>query len=111
MPPWPLTRGRVYAARLSNLSQDKYFLVVSNNRRNTALPQVLAVRLTTTAKPVIPSIVPLDSPEVFVGNVVCDDIIELWEDEVRRDLGALTPAAMRRVEQGLAAALGIMTIR
>lgn len=75
-PPWPLLRGRVYAARLAGFEEDKYFLVVSNNRRNRALPQVLAVRLTTTRKPPLPSIVTLESSEVFVASVVCDDIVE-----------------------------------
>ena len=106
-PLWPLLRGRVYAARLSHLDEDKYFLVVSNNRRNRNLPQVLAVRLTTTPKPSLPSIVPLGPAEVFSGNVVCDDIVELWEDEVRRDLGALSPAAMAAIARGLAAALDL----
>ncbi|HSF26042.1 MAG TPA: type II toxin-antitoxin system PemK/MazF family toxin [Actinomycetes bacterium] len=104
---WPLVRGRVYAARMSHLEEDKYFLVVSNNRRNRQLPQVLAVRLTTTPKPPLPSIVPLVRPEVFVGSVVCDDIVEIYPDEVRRDLGALSPAAMAAVGRGLAAALGL----
>lgn len=107
MTPWPLVRGRVYAARLANLDEDTYFLVVSNNRRNRNLPQVLAVRLTTTPKPPLPSIVPLRPPEVFTGSVVCDDIVEIWEDEVKRDLGALSPAAMNAVARGLAAALDI----
>jgi mRNA interferase MazF len=104
---WPVLRGRVYAARLSHLDEDKYFLVVSNNRRNRNLPQVLAVRLTTTPKPALPSIVNLDSREVFSGWVVCDDIVELWEDEIRRDLGALSRAAMDAVGRGLAAALDL----
>ena len=84
--PWPLVRGRVYAAKLAHLDSEEYFLVVSNNRRNQNLQQVLAVRLTTTAKPALASIVSLSAPEVFVGSVVCDDIVELYEDEVRRDL-------------------------
>lgn len=104
---WPLLRGRVYAARLSHLDEDKYFLVVSNNRRNRNLPQALAVRLTTTSKPSLPSIVSLGSPEVFTGSVVCDDIVEVYEDEVKRDLGALSPAAMQAVARGLAAALDL----
>ena len=104
---WPLVRGRVYAARLSNLAEDKYFLVVSNNRRNRSLPQVLAVRLTTSPKPTIRSIVELGASEVFEGRMVCDDIVELWEDEIRRDLGALSRPAMARVERGLAAALDL----
>lgn len=105
--PTALVRGRVYAAKLSNLDREKYFLVVSNNRRNAQLPQVLAVRLTTTPKPPLPSVVRLDRPEVFVGWVVCDDIIELYPDEVRRDLGALTPAAMQAIGRALRAALSI----
>jgi mRNA interferase MazF len=104
---WPLVRGRVYAARLSGFPEDKYFLCVSNNRRNRALPQALAVRLTTTPKPPLPSIVRLGQTEAFTGVVVCDDIVEVWEDEVRRDLGALTPAAMLAVGRGLAAALDL----
>ena len=105
--PWPLLRGRVYAAKLSNIKDEKYFLVVSNNQRNTHLPQVLAVRLTTSPKPSIPSIVEIGKGEVFVGRAVCDDIIELYEDEIRRDLGALTPTAMSAVGNGLIAALAL----
>ena len=75
--------------------------------RNKNLQQVLAVRLTMTPKPTIPSIVPLSAPEVFVGSVGCDDIVETYEDEVRRDLGALSPRAMSAVAAGLAAALGL----
>lgn len=105
--PWPLVRGRVYAARLTGSPEDKYFLVVSNNRRNRNLPQVLAVRLTTTPKPALPSIVALPSAEVFTGSVVCDDIVEIWADEVKRDLGALSPAAMSAVARALAAALDL----
>lgn len=105
--PWPLLRGRVYAARLAPLDSDKYFLVVSNNRRNRALPQVLAVRLTTSPKPAIPSIVPLGDAEPFVGSAVCDDLVEIYPDEVRRDLGALSPQAMAAVARGLNAALAL----
>jgi hypothetical protein len=38
-----LLRGRVYRAHLSRITEDKYFLVVSNNRRNRAFEQALAV--------------------------------------------------------------------
>jgi mRNA interferase MazF len=102
-----LLRGRVYAARFQGIEGEKYFLVMSNNRRNRQLPQVLAVRLTTTRKPAMPSIVELDDREVFSGRVLCDDIVELWADEVTRDLGALSPRTMARVEDGLRAALDL----
>ena len=105
--PWPLVRGRVYAARLSSIKSEKYFVVVSNNQRNSKLPQVLAVRLTTLPTPGIPSIVELGKGEAFLGRAVCDDIVELYEDEILRDLGALSPGAMTALSAGLKAALSI----
>jgi hypothetical protein len=41
-----LPPGRVHRAHLSNIGQDKYFLVVSNKRRSRLLEQVFAIRLT-----------------------------------------------------------------
>lgn len=103
---WTLSRGQVVRANIG-LAEPKLFVVVSNNRRNQNLAQVLAVRLTTTKKPSIPSIVELDHPEAFVGRAVCDDIVELYEDEVIAIVGALSPNAMRAMNVGLAAALGM----
>jgi mRNA interferase MazF len=81
--------------------------VVSNNRRNNVLPQVLTVRLTTTPKPSLPSIVELGHPEAFVGYAVCDDIVEVYESEVIDVIGALSAGAMRAINAGLAAALAL----
>lgn len=103
---WPLSRGQVVLADVG-LEEPKLFVVVSNNRRNQRLAQVLAARLTTTPKPALPSIVELTHPEVFVGRVVCDDIVEIYENEVREVRGALSPPAMRAVGGGLAAALDL----
>lgn len=102
-----LMRGRVYAAKLEHVDGEKYYLVVSNNRRNERLPQVLAVRLTTSPKPSVPSIVELDEPGVFCGRVCCDDIESLWPDEVTREMGAISRRAMMRVDEGLRAALAL----
>lgn len=103
---WPLLRGQVVLADIG-LEEPKLLVVVSNNRRNQRLPQVLAARLTTTRKPSIPSIVELTHPEVFVGRVSCDDIVEVYENEVLEVRGALSPRAMRAVGAGLAAALDL----
>lgn len=111
MPAWPLVRGRIYSAVIPPLDEEKYFVVVSNNRRNEALEQVLAVRLTTSPKPRLASIVELATGESFVGRAVCDDIVEIYESEVRRDLGALSPHAMQAISRGLMAALGIDQLR
>lgn len=100
-----MLRGRVYRARLSHIAEDKFFLVVSNNRRNRAFEQVLAARLTTTPpRDGRPALVPLGSGEVMTGWVSCDDIETVYDDEVRADLGAVTASTMRRVEVGLHAA-------
>lgn len=105
---WPLSRGQVVLANVG-LDEPKLFVVVSNNRRNQQLQQVLAARLTTSPKPSIPSIVELSNPEAFVGRVVCDDIAEIYQDEVIEIRGALSPRAMRAVGLGLAAALDLPT--
>jgi mRNA interferase MazF len=103
-----MVRGRIYRARLSHIDEDKFFLVVSNNRRNRAFEQVLAARLTTTPpKAERPAMVPLGPEEVMTGWVSCDDIETIYDDEVRADVGAVTSPAMRRIEAGLRAALGI----
>src|SRR6516165_826221 len=103
-----MLRGRIYRAHLSHIGEDKYFLVVSNNRRNRAFEQVLAVRL-TTSKPrdSRPAMVELGPDELMTGWASCDDIETVYDDEVRADMGAVTAPTMRRVEAGLRAALDI----
>jgi len=103
-----LLRGRVYRAHLGHIEADKYFLVVSNNRRNRAFEQVLAVRLTTTKpRDSRPAMVELGPGEVMTGWASCDDLETVYDDEVRADMGAVTAPTMRRVEAGLRAALGM----
>lgn len=103
-----LLRGRVYRAKLEHIGEPKYFLVVSNNRRNAAFEQVLSVRLTTTApRSPRPAMAELGHGEPFTGWACCDDIETLYPDEVQADLGAVSPLAMRRVEAGLQAALDL----
>lgn len=99
-------RGRVYRADLGDGL--KPFLIVSNNRRNTALDNALAVRLTTSMKPQMDSIVLLERDDLpLVGRALCDDIVLLYRDELHDDLGALSRATMTRVAWGLRHALGL----
>jgi mRNA interferase MazF len=104
--PTPYLRGQVYRAKLGN-AEPKYYLVVSNNRRNGALDDVLVVRLTTTPKPSLPSIVELGPGEPLVGRACCDDITWMAPEEVQDYLGSLSPVTMARVNAGLLAALGL----
>ncbi len=104
-----MVRGRIYRFRLSGLDGEKYFVVVSNNARNRALPSVLGVRFTTSTKPALPSIVEIPSSEVLAGGrVVCDDIVELFDDEVTADMGAVSPAVMAMIDTGLKSALALV---
>lgn len=99
-------RGLVYRADLGYGL--KPFLVVSNNARNQKLRDCLAVRITTTAKPELPSIVKLAAAdEPLVGFVCCDDLTPLYRDELKDQLGALSTGTMMRVAAALRAALAI----
>ena len=103
-----LVRGRIYRARPQGFSDDKYFVVVSNNMRNRNLESALVVRFTTSRKPALPSIVEIPDHEVIPGGrVVCDDIYELFDDEVKADVGALSAATMQAIGDGLKAALDL----
>jgi mRNA interferase MazF len=103
-----LIRGRVYRIDLGPDVGLKPMLVVSNNARNGQLDSVLAVRITTTPKHAMGSIVELEREDLpLVGRVLCDRISVIYEDEVKADLGAVSTATMRAVELGLMYALGI----
>jgi mRNA interferase MazF len=98
-------RGRVYMADLGH--GEKPYLIVSNNARNRKLQNSLAVRLTTTVKPDLMSIVVLSPADPLVGRVLCDDIVSIFHDELRRDVGALSSATMSQVAVGLRFALSL----
>jgi mRNA interferase MazF len=87
---------------------DKPFLCVSNNSRNQRLDSFLAVRITTSRKPPLDSVVPLGSNDGgFTGNVLCDDLVEIGHDEIKREGGALSLPTMMRVDTGLKVALAL----
>lgn len=100
-----LTRGRVYYADLG--VGDKPYLVVSNNARNQRLSSALVVRITTSVKPELESIVELSPQDPLTGRILCDNINVLYADEIKRDGGALSLSTMVRVAAGLRAALAI----
>ena len=103
-----MLRGRIYRARPDGFSEDKFFLVVSNNTRNRNLGSALVVRFTTSTKPNLPSIVEVPAGEVLPGGrIVCDDLFELYDDEVKAEMGALSPRTMDAVNHGLKSALAL----
>jgi mRNA interferase MazF len=100
------SRGQVYWAVIDDMR--KPWLVVSNNARNNALRTCLGVRITTSKKPAMDSIVELSEQDPLVGRVLCDDIAVLFPDEDQfAPAGALTPQTMQRVDAGLRAALAL----
>ena len=105
--PITVIRGRIYGAILGDYGE-KYYLAVSNNRRNRQLPSFLAIRLTTTPKPELDSIVrltPADEP--WTGCLLADDVVEIYSDEVTREMGALRPATMLKVNEALKIAFAL----
>ncbi|HEU0287611.1 MAG TPA: type II toxin-antitoxin system PemK/MazF family toxin [Nocardioidaceae bacterium] len=99
-------RGQVYMATLGK--HRKPWLIVSNNARNSSgLGTVLAVRITTSRKPSLDSIVELSNDDSFEGRVLCDDITVLYQDELDDLVGYLSPSTMMRIDLGLRAALAL----
>jgi mRNA interferase MazF len=91
-------RGRIYRVDLGEGVGPKPLLVVSNNRRNAALGDALAVRVTTTSKwSHLSSVAPIDPGGGQTGWVMCDDILTIDPDEVMADLGAVSAGTMERV--------------
>ncbi len=103
MPP-PL-RGQVWWVEIDD-GERKPWLIVSNNQRNGKLNDVLAVRVTTSPKPSIPSIVVLGPEDLpAVGRVLCDDIVPVYKDELKELFTILKPKTMLRVDDALRSAL------
>ena len=101
-----LMRGNVYWADLG--AGRKPYLVVSNNDRNRHLASAVVVRLTTTLKPPLSTIIDLTGADYpLVGRVLCDDIMVAHEDDYPEHAGALSPATMRRVEGALRIVLAL----
>ena len=99
-------RGQVYSADLGFGA--KPWLVVSNNHRNRALSDLLAVRITTTDRHAnLPTWVCLGSGDPLVGYINTDDLQQLHRDELRELLGSLTPATLRAVNDALRIVLAL----
>lgn len=100
-------RGRVYLVDSPSAPDAKFYVIVSNNTRNRNLVSALGVRLTTSSVPALPTVVPLSSADPLVGFVLCDAITELFDDEIKKESGALSPKTMRLINEGLMNALAL----
>lgn len=98
-------RGTVYMADIG--FGLKPWLIVSNNARNGAMNHYLAVRITSTPKPNLASIVQLGPQDPFGGSILCDEITFLQADELGEYRGGLTPQTLVEVGRALAVALAI----
>ncbi len=97
-------RGQVYRADVGFGA--KPWLVVSNNGRNRVTADVLAVRLTTTARD-LPTWVALGPADPLGGYVNTDNIETIGRHELGDYLGALSGESITRVNRALAVALGL----
>ena len=99
-------RGQVFRVDLGH--GRKPWLIVSNDARNRNLKSVLAARITTTGKhSALPTVVALTAADPLVGYVLCDDIVQLYRDELTHPAGALSPSTFAAVSEGLVIALGL----
>jgi mRNA interferase MazF len=99
-------RGQVFRVDLGHGA--KPWLIVSNNSRNRNLESVLAVRISTTGKHAHhPTVITLTHADPLVGFVLCDDLIQLYRDELTAPLGTLAPGTMAAVSDGLRIALAL----
>jgi mRNA interferase MazF len=97
-------RGQVYWADMGY--GRKPWLVVSNNQRNRALNTVLAARMTTTNKHAnLPTIVPTGPEDPLRGYVNCDDLVQLFDEDLTQPAGSLSPRTMAHVSAALRIAL------
>lgn len=94
----------------TDLGEAKRFVIVSNNVRNRKLRSVLGVRMTTVPKPDVASIAAFGPGEVDAPacSAVADDIVYLEKVQLIRQVGALSPRQMERVDQALLAALDLV---
>jgi mRNA interferase MazF len=97
-------RGHVYRCDIGYGA--KPWLIVSNNARNRRTADVLAIRLTTTARR-LATWVQLASSDPLAGFANADNIETLGKDELGEYLGALTPATMQRINTALGIALAL----
>lgn len=84
----------------------KPWLVVSNNSRNRLVSDVVAIRLTTTARE-LPTWVKLSAADPLTGYVNADCIEQLGKQELGEYLGALSPGTMHKINRALATALAL----
>ena len=97
-------RGQVYRCDLGYGL--KPWLVVSNNSRNRLLSDVIAIRLTTTARE-LPTWAKLSPADPLTGYANADCIEQLGKVELGEYLGALSRESMRNVNQALMVALAL----
>src|SRR5918999_156723 len=99
-------RGQVYRVDIGY--GPKPWLIVSNNRRNRILSDVLAVRITTTHKHAdLPTWVQLGAADPMVGYINADDLQQLDRDELGDLLGALAPTTLMKVNGALRIVLAL----
>lgn len=99
-------RGQIYRVDIGH--GPKPWLIVSNNRRNRNLSDVLAVRITTTQKHIdLPTWVPLCPDDPMVGHINTDDLQQLGRDELGELLGVLSPRTIVRVNEALRLVLAL----
>jgi mRNA interferase MazF len=101
-------RGEVYAAILPHIGEEKFFVIVSNNSRNRKLDSVLGLRITSKPKQDDLAIIIIPNGETHLqGRVLCDDINEIFPEDITRLITRFSPSFMQKINQGLRESLDL----
>lgn len=101
-------RGSVWHYDFEEGAAPKPAVIVSANGRNQSRwPVVHVVRVTSAPKDPRPTVISVPVGECIKGSVLCDELYPVYKDELGKQLGALTPGLMRRIDNGLRAMLGL----
>jgi len=101
-------RGEVYWVTFPVPVNRRPVLVVQNDAGNRASPSTIVAHVSATSRPDYPFLVALDAAELgTTSRVHCETITTIPVSLLEDRLGALTPAAMSRVDEALRLSLGL----
>ncbi|QIS10973.1 type II toxin-antitoxin system PemK/MazF family toxin [Nocardia arthritidis] len=99
-------RGQVYRVDVGHGLEP--WLIVSNNRRNRTLSDVLAVRISTSSKHAeLPTWVPLSAADPVVGYIVTDNLERIRRSVLGPIVGTAAPSTILAVNAALKTVLSI----
>lgn len=110
-----MKRGDIYMAQLepvigSEQGGRRPVVIIQNNQGNLHAPTVIAVPLTGSPKPDLPThaLLPMGEGGLWRDSIaLCEQVRTLEKTRLSRRIGAIGPKAMARIEKALRVSLDI----